>query len=295
MKLFYIQITTVSGHQVTITNEHLIYTVPCGQVGPRTAKFASNVQPGMCLLVNQDGQLQSSPIATVEPVSTVHWALTVAMSCFDNDVESTSPVAQDLICSRSSKWCGDVNFFRTRYQQSLWWCQKTGHTCLVAAFVGHQTRSIRISLHPKGRRPIISCENKWRHWTISGNSSIVLHSSRDFLHFSRGLNVGVVSSLIEQCADNVFSTEVRFQVGKFAPITEEGSIVVNGVGASCYVGYENEWVQKQIFGALFAVRDWIPSLKVSQHMDAPWFVLKMMETAQNSLFWTYSVELSQAK
>jgi len=59
MKFFTLQ--TESGHELSITSEHLIYETDC-RGGAGHAIYAKNVQIGRCLYVNDDGQLKETRV-----------------------------------------------------------------------------------------------------------------------------------------------------------------------------------------------------------------------------------------
>jgi hypothetical protein len=63
----YIQVQA-GGRKLAITDDHLIYTVPC-QGGQREAKFAKDLSAGECLLVEQEGLTGPRPIETLERVA----------------------------------------------------------------------------------------------------------------------------------------------------------------------------------------------------------------------------------
>lgn len=58
----------------------------------------------------------------------------------------------------------------------------------------------------------------------------------------------------------VVSRRYELKTGLYAPITEHGSIVVNGILASCFVGVENEPIQKMIYSYIFLLRRIFTSL-----------------------------------
>jgi len=64
-------------------------------------------------------------------------------------------------------------------------------------------------------------------------------------------------------------TSVR-KVGIYAPITEEGSIIVNGIAASCYANNENEDIQRFIYTYLWTAADCLQTILPSSWMSQ-WF------------------------
>lgn len=52
----------------------------------------------------------------------------------------------------------------------------------------------------------------------------------------------------------IVDIKLEMKMGIFAPVTEMGNIVVDGVLASCFTNFENEFLLKFVYSSLYAIR-----------------------------------------
>jgi len=83
----FVTLRTESGHQLSLSSEHLIYETEC-RGGPGRAIYARNVRVGRCLYVNENGRLQETRVAEKdeEKLSGIYSPITTTGSIVVNDV-----------------------------------------------------------------------------------------------------------------------------------------------------------------------------------------------------------------
>jgi len=63
----FVDLTTESGHKLSLTENHLIYAVDCDGGSPRSPVMAGQLEVGKCVLVQgADGELMTTPVVSIE-------------------------------------------------------------------------------------------------------------------------------------------------------------------------------------------------------------------------------------
>lgn len=131
-------------------------------------------------------------------------------------------------------------------------------------YVDLKTKSGRhLSLTGNHMIPIVPCDTK--SISLKDMDDLAISSSRFASRAKLGLCLA--SKLDDNTgfmADPIISISSNRKTGVFSPITSQGTIVVNGIQASCYSSVENQAVQRTVHSLLIkanhlaqSIRQWM--------------------------------------
>jgi hypothetical protein len=216
---------------------------------------------------------------------------TGSFSCFGPSETATTargPVRMDQLRENDQVLVFDTVFNAYSYSPIDWFIHRDGQQW--ANFVTIQTEAgTELSLTEDHLLPVLPCE-------INLNASItgIKSLEREFMTEARNAKSGrclMINRNFRPALEPITGVRISRAQGVYAPVTREGNIVVSGAHVSCFASRDPLSIQRSMFSALRAARNFIHSFqgiledsagrmneRRGQQVDVP-FVIHMLSQA----------------